>query len=192
MTSGRPIRDGTRLDVELRLPTVGALFEPPELTPFSPDFHPYSYESGMEYLAYLLYADRRLKAVDATFVVPPDELASTSHEEVSAAIGRYTAAKIEETHIEVRADATRGRRALLIGIGVLVLLLLVARWIDTIGGDRFVPLTLITGLQIGAWVALWFPIQRLFWDAWTHRNDRVVYERLRDTQFTLTTESIGP
>ena len=182
----------THLRSELRLPTLDALFAPPDLTPFSPDFERYSYESGMEYLAYLLYADRRLKTVQATFIVPDQELSSTTHDDVQAAIERWTAAKIEATHIEVRADATRGRRALLIGIGVLVTLLLIARWVASINNEGFVALTLITGLQIGAWVALWFPIQKLVWDTWTHRNDRIVYERISSMTFELTADSTQP
>ena len=193
MTNQRPLtRDRTCLSVELRLPNVAALFETPDLTPFSPEYHRYSYESGMEYLAYLLYADRRLKTVEANFIVPDQELSSTAHHDVQEAIGRWTAAKIEATHIEVRADATRGRRALLIGIGVLVVLLLLARWVASIDNEGFVPLTLITGLQIGAWVALWFPIQKLVWDAWTHRNDRIVYERLSNMTFNLAADGPQP
>lgn len=185
MTDADSIRERALLRIELRLPTIEALFSPPDLTPLSPAFHPYSYESGMEYLAFRLYADRRLKTVDATLVLPPDEIAATTKDEVRAAIGRYTAAKIEASRIEVQASATRGRRALLIGIGMLVLLLLISSSIEELGGSGFVPQTIITGLEIGAWVALWFPIQKLFWDAWTHRNDRVVYQRLQTMDFTL-------
>jgi len=142
----------------------------------------------MEYLADRLAADRRFKELEATFLIPPDELSPTAHESVHGAIRRYAAAKFEATNIEVRADAIRGRRVMLLGVTGLVILLLVASWVSDAAGDGFVPDTVITGLEIVAWVALWFPIEKLLWSAWTHRNDRHVYERLRDMRFTITTD----
>lgn len=188
MTDRRSVRKAAILRIELRLPTIAALFDTPDLTPFSPEFHPYSYTSGMEYLADRLYADRRFKEVEATFVVPRDEFSSTVHESVHAAIRRYAATKIEATNIKARADAIRGRRAMFLGVAALVILLLIASWVSDATGGGFAPDTVVTGLEIGAWVALWFPIEKLFWGAWTHRNDRLVYGRLRDMRFTITTD----
>lgn len=51
-------------------------------------------------------------AVDATFVVPPDDLSPTTKDEVGKATERYAAAKIEATDVDVRAARIRGRRAL--------------------------------------------------------------------------------
>ena len=174
-----------RLDVNLELPTVESMFTPPDLSPLSPSYRPYSYESGLEYIAYLLYADRRIKNVHAAFVLPSEELADTSHTDVEQAIGRWASAKIEASHIEVRADNTRGRRALLLGAIAMVILLLLAHWLFENSDPGYLRNTAITALQIGAWVSLWIPIDKLVWSAWTHRNDRVVYERLTAMTFTL-------
>ena len=193
MTNRRPSTpDRTCLDVELHLPDLAALFEKPDLTPFSLDYHRYSYESAMEYLAYRLYADRKLKTVAATFIVPDQELSSTTHHDVQEAIQRWTAAKIEETHIEVQADTTRGSRALLLGTVALVTLLLMAHGLFQTFEPGYLRSTAITALQIGAWIALWIPIDRLAWSAWTHRNDRVVYERLAAMTFSLEPKTDGP
>lgn len=186
MTSASP--NSKTLRVDLRLPSIDALFSRSDLTPLSPDFHPYSYESGMEYLADRLYADRRLKTVEATFVLPRNALTSTADGDVRAAVQRYSTAKIEATGIDVRGDISRGLRAMFLGIVALAILLLIAGGIENITNDTFVSRAIVTGLTIGAWVSLWFPIEMLFWSAWTHRYDRAVYERLRDMRFTLTTE----
>lgn len=178
-------RTDDRLDVKLELPTIEAMFTPPDLSPLSPSFRPYSYESGLEYIAYLLYADRRIKNVHAAFGLPSEELADTSHADVQQAIGRWAAAKIEASHIEVRADTTRGRRALLLGAIAMVILLLLAHWLFENTDPGYLRSTAITALQIGAWVSLWIPIDKLAWSAWAHRNDRVVYERLKAMSFTL-------
>ena len=140
----------------------------------------------MEYLADRMYANRRLTSIEATFVLPPDELAATTHDEVRAAIRRYGTAKIEASDVHVRADITRGRRAMLIALPAVVVLLLLTAWFEQTTADGFVAETIIAGLWIGVWVSLWFPIDKLFWGVWTHRSDRIIYERLRDMQFTLT------
>jgi len=174
--------------VELQLPDIDALFERPRISPFSPDFQPSSYASGMEILADRMYADRRLTTIEATFALPPDQLAATTHDDISAAIRRYTAAKIEESDIHVRADTTRGRRAMLIALPAVTILLLITAWFEQTTADGFVAETVIAGLWIGVWVSLWFPIDKLFWGVWTNRSDRLIYERLRDMHFTLKPE----
>ena len=78
-----------KLEITLELPSLRALFETPEVTPFSSDYRAYSYTSGVEYLADQLYGDRRIDSIDATFVLPADEVAGTSEQEVATAIGRY-------------------------------------------------------------------------------------------------------
>ena len=178
-------RDRGRLDIELELPDLDALFRPPDLSPMDPRFRSYSYESGLEYLAYRLYADRRIKWVNATLVLPSSAISEASKAEVAAAIQRFSDARIEAAGIEVRADAVRGRRAFGIGLGLLVVLLLLAQWVDSVGDGGFAAEALATGLQIGAWVSLWFPLEKLLWGAWTHRSDRLVYERLGGMEFRL-------
>ncbi len=173
-----------KLDITLRLPAVEALFEPPRVTPLSPSFHVYSYTSGLEYIADRLYADRRLQTVDATFLLPGDRLSSTNVDAVRAAVGRFTDAKIEAARIELQASLLRGRRALLVGLVAVVALLSAARLVDALGAN-WVAETVALGLQIAAWVALWFPIEKMSWETWTHRNDRRIYERIGGMQFTV-------
>lgn len=185
-------RTGDRLDVRLELPTVEAMFTPPDLSPLSPSYRPYSYESGLEYVAYLLYADRRIKKVRATFLLPNRELEAANHHDLQHGVNRWADAKIEASHIEVRADTTRGRRALLLGAVAMVVLLLLAHWVFENTDPGYLRNTAITALQIGAWVSLWVPIDKLVWSAWAHRNDRVVYERIRAMTFTLELQADRP
>jgi hypothetical protein len=139
----------------------------------------------MEFLADTMYADRRLTRIEATFVLPAAQLAATSHDEVSAAIRRYTAAKIEESDIHVRADITRGRRAMLPGGHDPALDRSRVRAddrqrlrrrnrhrrpVDRCLGDALVP------------------DRQAVLGAWTHRSDRLICERLRDMHFTLKPE----
>lgn len=186
MTDNRS--SGKRLEIELRLPSVAALFHPSESSPMSPDFHPYSYTSGLEYIADRLSADRRIRAVDATLAMPSAALAATSHDQVRAGIRRYADARIEALDVEVRADSTIGRRALIVGLGAAVVMLIIAAWFADLSNEGFTVDTIVLGLEIGAWVAVWFPLERIFWTAWSHRRMRRDYEVLRELEFTLVAE----
>ena len=183
MTDNRTSRKN--LQVEVRVPDVDALFDPPGTSPMSSEFRTYSQWSGLEYIASRLYADRRARSVDATFVLPPAELASASHAAVEAGIRQFARSRIEEVEIEVRADSSIGRRALVLGLGVAIVMLSLAASVARGTTDGFGVDTVVLGLEIGAWVAVWFPLERVFWGAWSHRRMRRDYEVLRDMEFTL-------
>jgi hypothetical protein len=189
MAGRRPPRRPTSLNVTLHLPDVESIYEAPSVAPSSPAYHSYSYTSGLEYIADRLYADRRLKAVDATFLVPGDQLSSTTEQAIREAVERYASAQIEKTSLMRRAAVSRGRRALLLGIVALVVLFTAASVVIGLGDDNPVVDTIAMGLEIGAWVALWIPIERLTWEAWGHRNDRKLYERVRDMQYVVVADS---
>lgn len=183
MTDNRSSREP--LVIELWLPTVDALFVPSGTSPMSPGHRPYSYTSGLEYIAGRLYADRRVRSVDATFLLPRAELAPVTREVVQAGIRRFADSRIEELDLEVRADSSIGRRALVLGLCVAVVMLSVAAWIADAATDGFAVDTIVLGLEIGAWVAVWFPLERIFWSAWSHRRMRRDYEVVREMEFTL-------
>ncbi len=180
--------DPKQLSVTLRVPSLKALFDAPEVDPFSPDFQPYSHTAAVEYLADLLYSDRRIERVNATFVFPPDVLASTSQGNVKEAIGRYVDSKIEDYRTDVSSHWYRGRRALLIGIIGLFVLIALALAVRQLWEDNNLAEILATGLEIGGWALLWFPIDLVVWNVWGARNDRKVYQRIKDGTFTLTSD----
>jgi hypothetical protein len=76
-----------------------------------------------------------------------------------------------------------------VGIVAFVLLIALSRVVGDFDGDvdGQCPDTLSRGLEVGAWVVLWFPLDTLIFSSWQFRLDRHAYRLIRDLQLVVRT-----
>lgn len=164
-----------RRDIEITLPlrTIDDLFSPPHLDPFSPDYEEYGDKPGVETIAGIIHAEQRLRRVTTIVELPPGAADSTLEQRTVDAIARYCRSKIDELDLELLRTKRYGIRALLFGLVAVLALNAATR---PLANTEDPALELISqGLQIAAWVTLWFPINVLVYDRWYSIRDQRVY-----------------
>jgi hypothetical protein len=183
MPSSKRPRPTRTYEIELRLGDIRHLFEKPELSPFSPAYREYSYTSGIEYIAGELYANTSYRAVQATILLPAEQVEEDTEEQARAARRRYCSAKLQDIQHDLAATLWRGLRALCAALVALFAFIGASKAVD---GDTSVFLQVISeGLSIAGWVALWFPLESLTFTLWQHWLERMIYTRLRDMELTV-------
>src|SRR3954463_700499 len=107
--------DRNVLRVTLEYTDINWLFSQPDVSPFSENFHEYSTTPGIEFICNELYANPSLKKVEATILLPPDEITSDLEQQTREAIRRYCLARSQEMRQDERALRWRALRALACG-----------------------------------------------------------------------------
>ena len=170
------------LEARLELSRLEDLFQKPDITPLSPDYKPYSYTSGIEYIAGELYADSSLKTVSIHLAVA-DSPDGTSSEDIKTAIKRYTEAKLRDLEQDHRALIWRGWRVL--GVALLVFAVAIGLSIVVKQEGNLATEIIATGLSIAGWVALWFPLEMLSFEIWQLSLDRRIYRHLAEAEVVI-------
>lgn len=166
------------LTITLQLPDLDALFETPQISPFSEQYHDYSYTSGIEFIAAELHTNTAYSQVRALLVLPNSQIEPGLEARVQAAIGRYARARLLAIEHEVQALRGRGRRSLRLALALIPLGLFIGLAYLSASSENL-PLQLISqGLAIAGWVVLWGPLEALFFDRWEYRLDRKIYRLL--------------
>lgn len=166
------------LTITLQLPDLDALFETPQISPFSEQYHDYSYTSGIEFIAAELHTNTAYSQVRALLVLPHSQIEPGLEARVQAAIGRYARARLLAIEHEVQALRGRGRRSLRLALALIPLGLFIGLAYLSASSENL-PLQLISqGLAIAGWVVLWGPLEALFFDRWEYRLDRKIYRLL--------------
>jgi hypothetical protein len=164
-----------RYDVELTLPlrTIEHLFTAPGLDPFSPDYETYADKPGIETIAFVLDTEPRVRRVTAILELPTGSVDPELEQRTIDAVARYCRAKIAELDLELLRIKKYGIRALLFGLIAVLGLNAITRPLEN-AEDPILDL-IAQGLQIAAWVTLWFPINVLVYDRWYSMRDQRVY-----------------
>jgi hypothetical protein len=155
---------------------VEDLFTAPDLDPFSPDYETYGEKPALEAIGALLHAERRVRQVNTTFELPPEAIDDALERRVTEAIARYCRVRIAELDLELLRIKRYGLRALLFGLIAVFALNALSRPLDS-SDDPILGL-ISQGLQIAAWVSLWFPINVLVYDRWYSRRDQRIYTQM--------------
>lgn len=181
--------DGT-LQVTLRLKSIDNLFTAPDLSPFDPYYSAQTLQAGADFLIAEMERTPRLKRTELTVILPPAEIAADPElpARTREALGRYASAWAAEARQSHAVDLRKARLAAQSTIVFFVLAnLLSFRYAHT--GSLF-GLTgawvevLMEGISVGAWVALWWPLDQLF-TVWQHRLDENVYRTLKDIELRI-------
>ena len=172
-----------RLPIVLRLQTIDQLFTTPSLTPFDPEFAPYSFGPGIDYVVREMQRVPGRRHTELTVLLPADQIEGVRDLETrtAAAISRYAAAWIAaaaQTHaVERRQARAAGVSAILFFAVATLLSANYARDGSLLGASGPLLDVVLDGLSVGAWVALWWPFDLLFQE-WEHRLEERTYRAL--------------
>jgi hypothetical protein len=184
------------LRITLRLQTIDDLFAAPDLSPFDPCYAPYSPMAGIDHVLGEMQRGPHAKRTELTVMLPPEQIAAEPDLEARtrAAIARYAAAKrnvsVQAREVELRTARTAG--------GIAVVFFVVAHLLQyhyTRAGSIFGEAgpavdVLMEGLSVGAWVALWWPLDLLY-QQWQSRDQTRAYRALPDIELRIVAEGDG-
>lgn len=137
---------------QLELNTLEDLFTRPDLTPLSPAYRPYSYTSGIEFIAGELHANMSCKTVALTLVLPESKAGTTDVGHVSAAISRYASAKLVDIRHDRHGIIWRGIRSFLFALVALFAFIALSRAVFEAGNVWREVLS--EGLAVAGWVVV--------------------------------------
>lgn len=166
----------------LELTGLDDLFRAPDISPFDDRYRDHSRMPALEFIADEVYANSTYRAADVTFVVP--EVEGRSIDEVRGAIGRWASAHARGHGHDVTATRWRGLRSLIVGVVGFAVFIALSQAIGD-GGDDLLS-TFAKGLEVLAWIVIWFPLETLIYSVWQHRLDRRSFQVVRDMQVTIT------
>ena len=169
------IEDG-RFCVDIRIKTSRQLFDGRDPAPFRErDLD----DRAIEYLVGAVEELPRRARIKLVFWIseePAPQLPDDTLIEAVRAHFRYEEEKLDR---QLRQHIQRGQLFLMVGVVVLILFLSLAELTDAVPGGR-VRQILREGLVITGWVAMWRPLEVLFYDWWPLVQDRKLRRRLRE------------
>jgi len=171
------------LRLTLRYANIDSLFEKPDVSPFSKDFLEYGTVPGVEYIYNELQANPRLKRVETTIVLPREHITPDLEQSTSDAIERYCLARSWEVGQSERALRWRALRALAVAL-VLFVIYVLLQW-KLQGIDILAIKVILEGLDILIWVALWFPLDALFFGLQSYDINSGSYRRAAQMQLKI-------
>jgi hypothetical protein len=171
------------LRVKLHYADINSLFEMPDVSPFSEDFDEYSTVAGIEHIYNELQANPVLKRVETTIVLPPEQITPNLEQNTREAIRRYCLARSREVGQSERALRWRALRALGVALVLFVAYAFLQWWLQ---GTKLLAVSLILeGLDILIWVALWFPLDALFFGLQSYDLNSKSYKRASQMRLTI-------
>lgn len=163
------------LRVTLRYTSIDSLFDRPDVSPFSKDFDEYSTLPGIEYIYNELQANPALKRVETTIVLPPEQITADLEQSTQEAVRRYCLARSREVGQSERALRWRAWRALAVALFLFVVYVFVQWKLKNL--DILAVNVILEGLDILIWVALWFPLDALFFGLQSYDINSGGYKR---------------
>jgi hypothetical protein len=178
------LADRRVLRVTLRYTDIDSLFRTPDVSPFSEHFHESSTLPGIEYIYNELQANPALKRVKTTILLPPEQITPQLEPSTREAIRRYCLARAQEVGQSERALRWRAFRALAVAL-VLFFVYVLMQW-QLQNVDVLAIRVILEGVDILIWVALWFPLDALFFGLQSYDINSDSYKRA--SQMQLKTE----
>ncbi len=155
------------------------LFEDPHPDPFAPDQADYDPRPGLVQMVSAVQQAKRKAPVKVTVELPPRNVTPDVQERARAALARECRRRLAVLENEVDSVRRLGIRTLLWGLLAVIVLNGTVGALGTPEAGT-VEDALSAGLQVAAWVALWFPINLLVYDRWYYVRDQRAYTTLRD------------
>jgi hypothetical protein len=177
------VADRRVLHLTLKYADINSLFEKPDVSPFSEDFLEYGTVPGVEYIYNELLANPRLKRVETTVVLPPEQITPDLERSTSEAIRRYCLARSWEVGQSERALRWRAFRALAVALVLFVVYVLLQWKLQHL--DILAINVILEGLDILIWVALWFPLDALIFGLQSYDINSGSYKRASQMQLKI-------
>jgi hypothetical protein len=161
--------------IELRLETIEQLFH--SLDPFP--FHKKDLDRDAE--EFIVSWARELPArqpIKILIHLPPAEAGKPEAEDIPRAVASYFASRSEASRLDLKDLFRIGRRALSVGLTVLIGCVLLSQAAATSLPPRPFGRLIEESLIILGWVANWKPIEIFLYDWWPMVRLRNLYRRL--------------
>ena len=173
----------TVLRVTLRYKNLDSLFTRPDVSPFSEDFEEYGTMPGIEYIYNELQANPALRRVETTVVLPREQITPDLEHETREAVRRYCTARSWEVGQSERALRWRAFRALAVALVLFVVYVFMQWKLQDI--EVLAISVILEGLDILIWVALWFPLDALFFGLQSYDTNSGSYKRASQMQLKI-------
>jgi hypothetical protein len=171
------------LRVTLRYKDIRWLFTLPDITPFSEDFEVYSTTYGIEFIVNELRANSSLKRVEATILLPLEQIAPDLEERTREAVRRYCKARSHAVGQNQRILRDRIQRSVVLAVVALFLSVGVGYPLSI--EEDFVPSLIGNVLYFFGWVAIWYPLDAIVFGRRDLHLDAASYERVMDMQLSI-------
>lgn len=170
-------------DIVIRLETIDQLFNAPDIDPFSEE------EVNVLGEAALLRAVRRLQAhrvrrwddVRLVLELPADQITPGLEARTEEALQRYSAAKIEDNHLQIRLSRVRSLIGLALVTAISVVLIALAYLLFTRiipDAPQTVQGVVVASISVFVWVILWDPMEKLLFDWVEPRMENNILRKL--------------
>jgi hypothetical protein len=171
------------LRVTLRYKDISWLFRLPDITPFSEDFEVYSTTYGIEFIVNELRANSSLKRVEATILLPPEQITPDLEPRTREAVRRYCRARSHAVGQDRRILRDRIKRS--VALAVIALFLSVGIGYPLSIEEEFIPALIGNILYFFGWVAIWYPLDAMVFGRRDLHLDAASYERVMDMQLSI-------
>lgn len=172
--------------ITVRIDTPAALFEAPDVNPFS------TLESDILGEAALVRVAKRLRApaskhvLSLIIILPVEQITPGLDARIRQAIDRFTTLRIEENDLEAATRRGHGWKGLLLALAGSALLGLIAFAIVTLADlSEAVTRGVVGFVAIVIWVILWTPIETLAFDWIPRAKENAILRRIRSLAIEL-------
>jgi hypothetical protein len=175
--------EGNPATIELRLTTLGQLFNTLDPSPF----HERDLDDDAE--AYIVGWARELPQDEPLRLVvhlPEAEARKAEERGVETALAHYFAERARIVDLDLKEHFRAGRRNLGISIPLLIACLTASHLVRSYWGEGALPVVLRESLIIVGWVANWRPLEMFLYDWWPIARRRDLYRRLANAQVEIT------
>jgi hypothetical protein len=169
--------------VTLDYKDIAWLFRLPDITPFSEDFQVYSATYGIEFIVNELRANSSLKRVEATILLPPDQITPDLEGRTREAVRRYCQARSHTLGQDERILRDRIKRSLVLAVVATVLSVGIGYPLSI--EEDFVLSLIGNILYFFGWVAIWYPMDAIVFGRRDLQLDVNAYERVMEMQVSI-------
>ena len=167
----------------LRYASINWLFDRPDVSPFSKEFDDYSTLPGIEHIYNESQANPALKRVETTIVLQPEQITPDLEQSTREAVRRYCLARSREVGQSERALRWRAMRALAVALFLFVVYVFLQWKLKNL--EILAVNVILEGLDILIWVALWFPLDALFFGLQSYDINSGSYKRASQMQLKI-------
>jgi hypothetical protein len=178
-----PMANKQTLELALRLQDVRHLFENPGISPFSEDYQPYHFKTGLDYVIGEWYCQPRLEYLHVTLLLPAEKITPDLETRTLQAIDRYAKAWLVSTRHDKATAQYQGVRTIIMGVIGFFICTAIGLWLDR--SDKFLVQVLSQGIQVLGWVLLWLPLDSFFFSVYLSRFRTEDYRELPEMQLTI-------
>lgn len=182
-------RDGEVWCIDLRLKQARQFFDLRDPAPFNErDLDP----GAAEYLRGAINEIPERVPVRLDVYITDEATPTVDDDALPEAIHGYFGNALALLRAKIRGHMRQGQVAIVVGVLVLSLLLTIAKSIPVEPGGPAWRELLKEGLTIGAWVAIWRPVEHFLYDWWPFLQERRMLTRLASLSVRVHWGARGP